>query len=56
MQSPTYALYLFNLLQKQRKKIEEKDTDLRGAKGIVIATLISIALWCIIISFGIVIF
>jgi hypothetical protein len=52
----TYPLYLFSILQKQRKKIEEKDTDLRGAKGIVTATLISIALWCIIISLSIVAF
>jgi hypothetical protein len=52
----TYPPYLFYILQKQRKKIEEKDTDLRGAKGIVIATLTSIALWCIIISLSIVAF
>ena len=56
MHSPTYALYLFNLLHKYRKKVEQKDADLNSARGLVFSTLIGIALWCIIISFAIVIF
>ena len=56
MQSPTYALYLFNLIQNYRKKVEQKDADFRPTTGLLIGTLISIALWSILISFAIVIF
>jgi hypothetical protein len=56
MNRTTYPLYLFSILQKHKEKTEQKDTDLRSAKGFVIATLISIALWCIIISLSIVAF
>jgi uncharacterized membrane protein YpjA len=56
MHSPTYVLYLFNLLQKYRRKVEQKDADLNKVRMFAITTLISIALWCIIVSFAIVIF
>jgi len=45
-----YPLYLFSLLQNQRKKIEKRGTDLRSDRGFVIAAFISIAFWSLIIS------
>jgi len=56
MNKTTYPLDLFTLLQKHRKRVEQQDKDLNGFGGLVIGTLVSIALWSIILSIGIVIF
>ena len=56
MVETTYALNLFNLLQKYKRKVAPKDDGFEGPRGLVIAFFISIALWCLMISIGIVIF
>jgi hypothetical protein len=56
MNGATYPLDLFTLLQKHRKRFEQQDNDLKSAGGFLIGTIVSIALWCIILSIGIVIF
>jgi hypothetical protein len=56
MNGATYPLDLFTLLKKHRKRVEQQDNDLKSAGGFVIGTIVSIALWCIILSIGIVIF
>ena len=56
MNGATYPLDLFTLLQKSRKRVEQQNKNLNSAKGFVIGTLVSIALWSIILSIGIVIF
>ena len=55
MHDKFYPLDLFLLLH--RKKVSQNpEDDLQGARGFVIATLISVALWSLIFSIGLVLF
>ena len=58
MQKATYSLDLFYLLQKYKRRISltTETDDFKAAKGIVNGLLVSIALWCILITLSIVIF
>jgi hypothetical protein len=58
MQKATYGLDLFYLLQKYKRKISltTETDDFKAAKGIVNGLIVSIALWSILITLGIMIF
>jgi hypothetical protein len=53
MKKTSYALNLFYLLQKRKKA--SKDNPFDAAKGLIFGIIISLALWFLIISIGLVI-
>ena len=55
MHQKSYPLDLFHLLHR-KKTSQKRENDLNGAKGLIIGTLIAVALWSLIFSIGLVIF